>query len=366
MAHLDETLEARRDELVTRWRERVSGTALAQTVSIPEIIDSLPIFIDQLIDALRRARSDAPDSPVLDHSEVAADHGAQRFRAGFSIQSVVREYGILRECIFDLLAEGETSVSIQEVRLMSHALTIGVTDAVSRFSQERDEQLERQAGDHLAFLAHELRNPITSGRFALDLLRKRWPPGDTRELDVLHRSLSRVQELIDRSLIQIRLRRMEVRLERTQLSDLVRQIASESEIDAEIKGCTIRLNLDDSVEIDCDPRLIGSAVSNLIRNAIKFTRSAGVIQIRLRAAEGVTTIEVEDECGGLPPGKVEELFTPFMQIGHDRRGFGLGLAIAKHAVEQHAGAIQVHNLDGKGCVFMLSLPHRHSVQSREE
>jgi signal transduction histidine kinase len=364
MAHLDEILESRHDELVERWRQRVTGTVSAQTMPVPEIINSLPKFLEQLIDVLRRARSDAPDSPVLDHSEVAADHGSQRFRAGFSIQSVVREYGILRECIFDLLEETETSVSLQEVRALSHALSVGVADAVSRFSQERDEQLEHQAGVHLAFLAHELRNPLTSGRFALDLLRKRRQQENARELDVLHRSLSTLQELIDRSLIQIRLRRMDIRPERTQLAELVREIASESEVDAEIKGCGIRLSMDDTIEVDCDPRLIGSAVSNLIRNAIKFTRPGGVIDIRLQAAENISTIEIEDECGGLPPGKVEELFTPFMQAGHDRRGFGLGLAIAKHAVEQHGGAIQVHNLDGKGCVFLISLPGGHPGPSK--
>lgn len=362
MPHLDEILLARRDDLVERWQQRVSGSVSAQTLPTPEIINSLPVFLEQLIDALHRARSAPQDAPVLDHSEIAAHHGSQRFRAGFSIQAVVREYGILRECIFDLLQETEASVSLQEVRVMSHALSIGVTDAVSRFSQERDEQLERQAGEHLAFLAHELRNPIMSGRLALELLRKRTPKAKTRELDVLHRSLGRLQELIDRSLIQIRLRRMEIRRERTQLAELVRQVVAESEVDAESKGCAVHLSLDDSVEVDCDPRLIGSAVSNLIRNAIKFTRPGGVIDIRLQAGESVATIEIEDECGGLPPGKVEELFTPFLQAGHDRRGFGLGLAIAKHAVEQHDGAIQVHNLTGKGCVFLISLPGGHPAQ----
>jgi signal transduction histidine kinase len=198
MAQLDEILATRRDELVERWRQRVSGTVSAQPLPAPEIIDSLPDFLEQLIDALRRARSAAPGSPALGHSEIASEHGSQRFRAGFSIQAVVREYGILRECIFDLLDETETRVSLQEVRTMCHALSIGVTDAVTRFSQERDEQLERQASEHLAFLAHELRNPITSARFALDLLRKRRQRGDTRELDVLHRSLGKLQELIDR------------------------------------------------------------------------------------------------------------------------------------------------------------------------
>lgn len=362
MPYVDEVLQAHQDELLERWKVRVCGSLSPQTLPVPEIIDSLPLFLEQLIETLRRARSTTPGAPMLDHSEVAAEHGSQRFRAGFSIQAVVREYGILRECIFDLLHESGASASLAEVRMLSHALSTGVADAVTRFSQERDEQLERQAGDHLAFLAHELRSPIMSGQFALELLRTKMQQGDGRELDVLHRSLGRLQELIDRSLVQIRLRRIEIRPEPTRLGPLVGEIVSESEFDAEIKGCAIRLDLDDDIEIDCDPRLIGSAVSNLIRNAIKFTRPGGVIDVRLHAAEGVSTIEVEDGCGGLPPGKVEELFTPFMQAGHDRRGFGLGLAIAKHAVEQHSGAIQVHNLPGKGCVFLITLPGGHRAQ----
>jgi signal transduction histidine kinase len=360
MADVEEVLQANRQALVDRWKERVAGTISPQGMPAPEIIDSLPLLIDQIIDSLRRVRSADGAVELLDHSDIAADHGSQRFRAGFSIQAVVREYGILRECIFDLLQETGTGISLLEVRVLSHVLSTGLADAVSRFSQERDEQLERQAGDHLAFLAHELRSPIMSGQFALELLRS-GKQGGGRELDVLHRSLSRLQELIDRSLVQVRLRRMEIRPERTRLAELVREIVSESEVDAEIKGCTLRLDLDESIAIVCDPRLMGSALSNLIRNAIKFTRPGGVIDLRTHAADGISTIEVEDECGGLPPGKVEELFTPFVQARNDRRGFGLGLAIAKHAVEQHSGALQVHNLAGKGCVFLISLPGGQSA-----
>jgi signal transduction histidine kinase len=356
MTHLDEILSARRDELLTRWRKRVAGTFAPETVPAPEIINSLPRFLDELLIALRRARTGAPDSPVLEHSDTASEHGLQRFRSGFSIQAVVREYGLFRECIIDLLKEANACISLTEYEVMSHALSTGVADAVSRFSQERDNQLQQQAGEHLAFLAHELRNPIVSARFALELIRYKGGGGDERALQVIQRSLSRLQELIDRSLVEIRLRQMDIRRERTRVGELVREIATEAEADAEIKGCVLRLDVDDTLELDCDPRLIGSAVSNLIRNGIKFTHPGGIIDIRARIGEGMTTIQVEDSCGGLPPGKVEELFTPFIQAGHDRRGFGLGLAIAKHAVEAHDGAIQVHNLPGKGCVFLITLP----------
>ena len=67
-------------------------------------------------------------------------------------------------------------------------------------------------------------------------------------------------------------------------------------------------------------------------------------------------IEVEDECGGLPPGKAEELFQPFEQRGGDRSGLGLGLAISRQGVEANGGAIEVKDLPGKGCIFSITLP----------
>jgi hypothetical protein len=68
------------------------------------------------------------------------------------------------------------------------------------------------------------------------------------------------------------------------------------------------------------------------------------------------TIEVADACGGLPPGKVDDLFAPLVQRGENRSGFGLGLAIARQAVEAHGGSIDVRDDPGDGCVFTIELP----------
>ena len=78
--------------------------------------------------------------------------------------------------------------------------------------------------------------------------------------------------------------------------------------------------------------------------------------MRGQVACGRATIEIEDCCGGLPPGKVEEAFAPFVRLDSGQSGFGLGLAIARQAVDAHRGCIRVQNLPGKGCVFVLELP----------
>jgi signal transduction histidine kinase len=67
-------------------------------------------------------------------------------------------------------------------------------------------------------------------------------------------------------------------------------------------------------------------------------------------------LDVEDACGGLPPGKIEELFRPFEQRGADRTGLGLGLSISQQGVEANGGVLRAHDLPGIGCVFTIDLP----------
>ena len=67
-------------------------------------------------------------------------------------------------------------------------------------------------------------------------------------------------------------------------------------------------------------------------------------------------IEIQDECGGLPSGNVNELFRPFQQRGADRTGMGLGLAFSRWGVEANNGRLYARNLPDRGCVFSIDLP----------
>ena len=69
-------------------------------------------------------------------------------------------------------------------------------------------------------------------------------------------------------------------------------------------------------------------------------------------------IEVEDQCGGLPPGSAEKMFTPFTQRSDDKSGLGLGLSIARQSIEEDGGTLSVRDLPGSGCVFTISLPRQ--------
>jgi signal transduction histidine kinase len=84
----------------------------------------------------------------------------------------------------------------------------------------------------------------------------------------------------------------------------------------------------------------------------------GHVAVRTLCGDERVTIEIEDECGGLPDNQdTEALFSPFGERrGRDRSGLGLGLSISRKAVKAFGGDILVRNLPGKGCIFTIELP----------
>ena len=107
--------------------------------------------------------------------------------------------------------------------------------------------------------------------------------------------------------------------------------------------------------VDGDSQILSSIVTNLVQNACKFTRAHGHVTLCTRVTSVRVLIDVADECGGLPPGKAEELFRPHEQRGTDRSGLGLGLAISLRGAHAMGGDISVRNRPGTGCVFTVDL-----------
>jgi len=93
-----------------------------------------------------------------------------------------------------------------------------------------------------------------------------------------------------------------------------------------------------------------------LQNAFKFSREHGRVRLRPHATVDRVLIDVEDECGGLPAGQVEALFSPFKQRSVDRTGLGLGLAISRTGVQMNGGEIRVRDVPGTGCIFTVDLP----------
>jgi len=358
-ASLADAIARDKEAVIACWHRRVLQGIDAAATPVSEIIDTLPLFLDELIQALRDIGSGARTAAERGR-DIALTHGTERFHAGFSLGAVIREYGVLRECLLDFTQDRGLTPSMAELRTIVNLLNLAIANAAEQFTRERDQVIEKESEQHFGFIAHELRNPLASALLSAQMLQRR--PGGERDVTVqrLIRNLSTLRHRIDNSLISVRIRALgrgpAVQAEEVMLRHIVEAVREELAGDAQEHQ--VAINVDGNARMRADPRLIHSAIANLIGNAVKYTRAGTIVRVRLRETPDAVTIEVDDECGGLPEGKAEELFVPFVQRGGNRTGFGLGLAITKEAIEAHQGTVQVVNRPGDGCTFMVTLPGR--------
>ncbi len=351
---LAEVIEQHRSAIVERWLERSYEGIAPRAVPRADVLDELHDVIQQLVRSLRR---DVIDEPLRAPVAAARSHGRQRFHAGYDIAAVIREHLALRDVIFEVVSENGYRPDLAEVGSVAKFLFSALAETASTYAIERDREVSEQAERYIGFLAHELRNPLGTARLALSLLREKGEIADSPAAHGLDRALGKIQELLDGALTDFVTRRAP-RAHRTMIDvgRFLEDVVAESAAEAEAKGVATAIELDAPIQLAADLRLLRSAVSNLVRNAIKFSRPGTAVRVQASRADRHVSISVTDGCGGLPPGSVERLFNPFVQAGADRSGFGLGLAIARQAAEAHDGAVRVHDLPGQGCVFVLDIP----------
>ena len=343
-------LTARRAELITSWSDRLRSTVVAAALPRAELVDHIPAFVDEITRALYPGAVPLP--PMSSHAE---EHGEQRLRLGFDVAEVVREYGALHECILEIAAAEGLVISAGEQEVVVRFLNAGIADAVSQYVRHRDLEMQRQTSEHLGFIAHELRNPLGAAQLAFRRLQKELK--ESRTAEILDRNLKQTAEMIDSVLSHTSLKMgIEPQLTSIALDTFLREIEVNAAIEAQGRKITTVVSVAPGLKMEADRRLLRSAVSNLLQNALKFSHEDSTVSVTAARTDGRLTIEVTDACGGLPPGKAAELFNPLVQRGENRTGFGFGLAIALQAAEAHNGTIRVRDLPGVGCTFIIDLP----------
>ena len=156
MVQLSEVLAARQPEVMQYWLDDVRGTLHPETMPRVELVDHLPDFVRSVIASLRR------EEAVDDHDAAAEQHGGQRLALGFSLDSVVREYGAMRTAMLRVARDAGIEVSVRSYQVIFDCVINGIAGAVSEYTRQRDAEMQRSASEHFAFVAHELRNPLFS------------------------------------------------------------------------------------------------------------------------------------------------------------------------------------------------------------
>jgi signal transduction histidine kinase len=352
---LHEFIAAHREEIIDRCRMKVTTRSVPPPTKA-EIEHGVPVFLDQLVSALRFGLG---SSPEIGRSAVL--HGHDLLLQGFSVSQVVHDYGDVCQSITELALEKNAPISTEDFRMLNRCLDDAIAGAVTEFGRGQNQSIiegeSARGSERLGFLAHELRNLINTAMLAFEVLKTGnvGVAGSTGA--VLHRSLLGLGTLIGRSLAEVRLTQTGQNRERFLVSQFIDELATSAKLEANAKGITlIVMPVEAGVAIEADRQILAAVVGNLLQNAFKFTKPGSTVTLRTGSSADRLLIEVQDECGGLLGEDAHELFRPFEQRSADRTGLGLGLAFSRWATEVNHGRIYARNVPDKGCVFTIDLP----------
>ena len=344
-----------REEIIRRCRAKVAMRSVPPPTRA-EIDHGVPLFLDQLADALRLRLS---SSPEIGRSAVL--HGHDLRRQGFTVSQVVHDYGDVCQSITELAGERHAPISVDDFRLLNACLDDAIAGAVTQYAREGNQSSAQdesvRANERLGFFAHELRNLIETASVAFEVLKTGSVGTSGSTGMVLARSLVGARDLISRSLAEVRLTEGVLNPERFLLAPFIEEIEPSVALIAAARDVTLRVTpVNGALAVEADRKVLASVVTNLLQNAFKFTRPRTMVILRVSGIAERVLIEIQDECGGLPAGDTEELFRPFEQRGVNKTGMGLGLAFSRWGVEANNGQIHARDLPGRGCVFTVDLP----------
>jgi len=348
-----------------------------------ELEHGVPRFLEQVIKTLQvettlepmRSRkvsgpSGGAHSALFEMGETAARHGRELLRNGFTIDQVVHDYGDLCQSITDLAYERDVHIEVDEFRTLNRCLDNAIAVAVMEYAALREfrasDQRTHEVNERLGFFAHELRNMLGTATLALSVIKSGNVGLGGATGAVLDRSLVGLRNLIDHALTEVRIAAGLPTPHRLfSLADFIAEIKVSASLEAQLHKCVLTVaEVDPTVAITADRHLLSSALGNVLQNAFKFTRYQSKVTLTARTATDRVLIDVEDHCGGLPPGDAETLFLPYKQSGKDKTGLGLGLTISRRCVEVNHGTLSVRDIPGSGCVFTINIP-RHNLSAGE-
>jgi two-component system sensor kinase FixL len=260
---------------------------------------------------------------------------------------------------------GETfpvHLSVGELQLGGAAHFTGILhDLSARVRLEerlREQNALARLGEMAAVIAHEVKNPLTAVRGAVQVIGSRLPAG-SKDVAITKEIVARLDAL--NGMIQDLLmfaRTPHPKLAPVDLGSILRIVADL--LSADPAFTRVRVDVDDAGSpAHGDAELLKIVFQNLIINAAHAMDGQGVVRTRVSEADGAITISIADEGPGIAPEIRERLFQPFQTT--KARGTGLGLATAKRLVEAHAGTIGITCPPGGGTVVTIRIPAAAAV-----
>lgn len=231
-------------------------------------------------------------------------------------------------------------------------------------SKEEIESLENRRRNFMSDVSHELRTPLTTISGVIEGLKNNMIAEEEKEkgIQLVSKETKRLIRLVNENLDYDKIRSNQIKLtkEEIPLDELFEIIQEQLSLQAEEKGNSIHIEVEEGMSIYADYDRLVQILINITKNSIQFT-SNGSIYLRGKNGIRETIIEIEDTGIGIDPMEIEKIWHRFYKAEISRTSnpfgeFGLGLSIVKQLVQLHSGKIEVTSDKGKGTIFTIRFP----------
>jgi PAS domain S-box-containing protein len=236
--------------------------------------------------------------------------------------------------------------------------------------------LQRENKNIISMIAHDMKSPLLSVQLFANQLIKKWNKLDESRINDYLNIISKegeklntlIDEFLDFSLVRNGLISMDFKS--VDLRKLIDELYNIYLVKAKQQNIKITKECSFDNEIICDASRLNRVLTNLLDNAIKFSKEDAYINIKAYKDKDSIKIEIEDNGIGIPREELHSIFHPFIRgkKASDKDGYGVGLAYVKTVIEKHNGSVSVKSKPGKGTTFTIKLPvdeNNNSIINKE-
>ncbi len=313
------------------------------------------------------------DSNLVEFAERELSGAIGAASARVMVSSVIKGEALSMEGVMKILDETSHVIEYSH-RLEEKSRELEEATKELKEANERLKELDRMKDEFVSIVSHELRTPLTAIRALTEILhdnpemdrekRQQFLANVVKETQRLTRLTNQVLDVA-----KIESGRADWIVEHVSLQDLVEEgLVTTNQLFIEK---SIAMNKDMPLEpvfVMADRDRLIQVVINLLSNAVKFCEpETGRVSIHMFVENGAARIEVSDNGPGIPPGKQEQIFEKFHQIGDQQEGkpmgSGLGLSICQRIIEHHKGQIWVESNEDEGATFIFTLPLVENIEA---
>lgn len=399
MFDASQLLAANIDTIKELWMDAVrKDQRIQSSADLPDTAlgNSLPMLLDGMVKALAHSHDESYEIVV----NASLEHGTHRAKEGYNSAEIAWEYKILRRTIFSVLepelVHGSPEEIIRTLRMIDAVLDEAISQCYTSYVEERVKELEqvrsqliltnkeltrllRSSKDSLAYMAHELKTPLTSIIGYTDLfIRQHQKPIDT---DPRLPSLRNIERVLQNGRLLLRLvndglefcryeaGNIKLNFASVDVKLLVKEIIEIIEPLAQAKNLQLKIDCDRApAEVVTDSFRLQQILTNLLSNAVRYT-DTGYVQLEcLIQPDNKWSFVVTDTGIGIAAEDKSRIFEPFglaftNKNPENRGSTGLGLAIVARLVNLLQGEIKVDSEVGVGSTFTVTLPLKIQVDS---